>query len=52
MKTIGKLDSEVVVIKAQDDNKDIEENKCTISIPDKLPTCKIEVMCWCNGNID
>ena len=52
MKAICKLDSEVVVIKAQDDNKAIEANKCTISIPDKLPSCKIEVVCWCNGNVD
>ena len=36
MKTIGKVDSEVVVTKAQDDNKDIEANKCTISIPDNI----------------
>ena len=36
MKTIGKVDSEVVVIKAQDDNKDIEGNKFTISIPDNI----------------
>ena len=36
MKTIGKLDSEVVVIKAQDVNKDIETNTCSISIPDNI----------------
>ena len=36
MKTIGKVDSEVFVIKAQDDNKDIEGNKFTISIPDNI----------------
>ena len=36
MKTIGKVDSEVVVTKAQDDNKDTEANKCTISIPDNI----------------
>ena len=33
---IGKLDSEVVVIKAQDGNKDIETNTCSISIPDNI----------------
>ena len=33
---IGKLDSEVVVIKAQDDNKVIETNTCSISIPDNI----------------
>ena len=31
---IGKLDSEVVVIKTQDSNKDLEINLCSISIPD------------------
>ena len=40
---IGKLDSEVVVIRVQDGNKGIETNACSISIPDniglfKLPT--------------
>ena len=30
---IGKLDSEVAVIRAQDGNKDIETNTCPISIP-------------------
>ena len=41
---IGKLTSEVVVIKAEDGNKDIETNTCPISLPDniglslKLPT--------------
>ena len=55
---IGKLDSEVVVIKAQDGNKEIETNTCSISIPDNMSvsncqrTCKIEVMCWCEGNLD
>ena len=33
---IGKLDSEVVVIKAQDKNKDIETSTCSISIPDNI----------------
>ena len=33
---IGKLDSEVVVIKAQDGNKEIETNTCSISIPDNI----------------
>ena len=33
---IGKLDSEVVFIKAQDDNKDIERNTCSISMPDNI----------------
>ena len=33
---IGKLDSEVVVIKAQDGNKDFETNTCSISIPDNI----------------
>ena len=33
---IGKLDSEVVVIKAQDGNKNIETNTCSISIPDNI----------------
>ena len=33
---IGKLDSEVVVIKAQDSNKDIETNTCSIYIPDNI----------------
>ena len=33
---IGKLDSEVVVIKAQDGNKDIETNTCSISIPENI----------------
>ena len=36
MKTIGKLDSEVVVIKAQNGNKDIETNTCSIYIPDNI----------------
>ena len=52
---IGKLDSEVVVIKAQDGNKDIETNTCSISIPDNISlsqTAKIEIMCWCEGNVD
>ena len=55
---IGKLDSEVVVIKAQDGNKDIETNTCSISIPDNIslsncqPTCKTEIICWCEGNVD
>ena len=53
---IGKLDLEVVVIKAQDGNKDVETNTCSISIPWSLsncqPTCKIEIMCWCKGNVD
>ena len=46
---IGKLDSEVVVIKAQDGNKEIETNTCSISIPDNMSvsncqrTCKIGV---------
>ena len=35
MKTIGKLDSEVV-IKAQDSNKDVETNTCSISIPGNI----------------
>ena len=33
---IGKLDFEVVVIKAQDINKDIDTNTCSISIPDNI----------------
>ena len=33
---IGKLDSEVVLFKAQDSNKDIEANTCSISIPDNI----------------
>ena len=33
---IGKLDSEVVVIKAQDSNKDIETNTCSMSISDNI----------------
>ena len=33
---IGKLDSEVVVIKGQDGNKDIETSTCSISIPDNI----------------
>ena len=33
---IGKLDSEDVVVKAQDGNKDIETNTCSISIPDNI----------------
>ena len=33
---IGKLDSEVVVIKTQESNKDIERNTCSISIPDNI----------------
>ena len=33
---ICKLDSEVSVIKAQDSNKDIETNTCSISIPDNV----------------
>ena len=33
---IGKLDFEVLVIKAQDGNKDIEINTCSISIPDNI----------------
>ena len=33
---IDKLDSEIVVIKAQDSSKDIETNTCSISIPDKI----------------
>ena len=33
---IGKLDSEVVVIKTQDGNKDIETNTCSRSIPDNI----------------
>ena len=52
---IGKLDSEVVVIKAQDGNKDIDTNTCSISIPDNISlsqTAKIEIMCWCEGNVD
>ena len=36
MKTIGKLDSEVVVIEAQDSNKNIETNTCSISIPGNI----------------
>ena len=36
MKTIGKLNSEVVVIKAQDSNNDIEAITCSISIPDNI----------------
>ena len=35
MKTIGKLDSEVV-IKVQDSNKDVETNTCSISIPGNI----------------
>ena len=33
---IGELDSEVAVIKAQDNNKDIERNSGSISIPDNI----------------
>ena len=33
---IGKLDSEIAVIKAQDGNKDIETNTCSISITDNI----------------
>ena len=33
---ISKLDSEVVVIKARDNNKDVETNTCSISIPDNI----------------
>ena len=33
---IRKLDSEVVANKAQDSNKDIETNTCSISIPDNI----------------
>ena len=33
---IGKLDSEVVVIDAQDGNKDIEANTCSISVLDNI----------------
>ena len=36
MKTIGKLNSEVVVIRAQDGNKNIEKNRCSISIADNI----------------
>ena len=36
MKTIGKLDSEVVVIEAQDSNKNVETNTCSISIPGNI----------------
>ena len=36
MKTIHKLDSEIVVIQAQGSNKDIETNTYTISIPDNI----------------
>ena len=55
---IGKLDSEVVLFKAQESNKDIETNTCSISIPDNIglsncqPTCKIEILCWCKSNVD
>ena len=52
---IDKLDSEVVVIKAQDGNKDIETNTCSVSIPDNISlsqTAKTEIMCWCEGNVD
>ena len=53
---IRKLDSEVVVIQVQDNNKDTETNTCSISILWSLsncqPTCKIRIMCWCNGNVD
>ena len=38
---IGKLDSEVVVVKAQDGNKDIETNTCSISIPDNIGLSQI-----------
>ena len=33
---ICKPDSEVIVIKSQDINKDTETNKCSISIPDNI----------------
>ena len=33
---IGKLDSEVVVIKTQDGNKDVQTNTCSRSIPDNI----------------
>ena len=52
---IGELDSEVVVIKAQDSNKDIERNSCSISIPDNIDlyqTDLYQIMCWCKGNFD
>ena len=38
---IGKLDSKVNVIKAQDGNKDIETNTCSISIPDNIVSLKL-----------
>ena len=57
---IGKLDSEVVGIKALDSKKDKETITCSIFIPDNiglslsncLPTFKTEIMCWCKGNVD
>ena len=58
MKTIGRIDSEVVVIKAQDSNRDIVTNSCSMSVPNNIdlskcqPTYKIEIMCWCKGNVD
>ena len=33
---IGELDSEVVVVKAQDSNKDMETNTCSISLSDNI----------------
>ena len=36
MKTVGKLNSKVVVIKIQDGNKDRETNTCSVSIPDNI----------------
>ena len=59
---IDKLDSEVVVIKAQDCNKDIETNTCSISIPDNIVLSQTTnlpaklmmkfIMCWCKSNFD
>ena len=40
MKNTGKLDSEVVVIKTQVGNKDIQINACSISIPDNISLCQ------------
>ena len=38
---IGKLDSEVVLFKAQDRNKDIETNRSSLSIPDNIGLAEI-----------
>ena len=55
---IGELDSEVVVVKAQDSNKDMEINTCSISISDNIGPSQTAnrpaklKLCCCKGNID